>query len=325
MVVKSVDELKPVYLIFGDEELLLERALLRLRERISKVADLDFNYDSFEGESAAASSAIAAANTLPFASDRRLVVVRSVDRMSAADQAALAEYARDPAPTACLVLVARKIRKDSKLYRAVDALGGVAEYRPPRKSEYPTWVVDLFARKGRKMTIDGATALVAAMGRDLRRIESEADKIVAYAGERPELTREDVERVVVATAPVSVFDFLGALGARECARALELLDDLVANGEEILGIHAMTVRHLRTLISTRALLDRGAGQADVQRAVGMADWQARNAIEQARRFSAEELSASLRGAAEVERLIKSGQGEAQVLFEVWLASLCRRD
>lgn len=268
---------------------------------------------------------IAAANTLPFASERRLVVVRSVDKMDAASQNVLAEYAKDPAPTACVILVARKMRKDSRLYKAVDALGGVAEFKAPRKSEYGSRAMDFFAERGRHMTPDGANALVRAVGHDLRRLESEAEKIIAYAGDRSELSREDVESVVAGTAPVSVFDFLNALGARQCGTALELLDDLVANGEELLGVHAMTVRHLRTLVSTRAVIDRGGTVTDVQRGVGMADWQARNAVEQARRFSAEELSRSLRAAADIEARMKSGQGEPQVVFEVWLASVCRSD
>ncbi|MRR11937.1 DNA polymerase III subunit delta [bacterium] len=320
----KLESLKPVYLIFGDEELLLDRALRRLRDRVAEEADLDFNYEAFDGENADPGAVVAAANTLPFASERRLVVVRGVDRMDAAGQAVLAEYAKDPAPTACLVLVARKMRKDSKLYRAVDALGGVAEYKAPRRNEYTTWVMELFAGKGRRLNADGASALVRSVGRDLRRLETEADKVIAFAGERTDLSREDIESVVVGTAPVTVFDFLNALGARDCGGALELLDDLTANGEELMGIHAMTVRHLRSLVSVRALLDRGGSPVDVQRGVGMADWQARAAIEQARRFSPQELSRSLRDAAAMEARMKSGQGEPQVLFEVWLASVCRR-
>lgn len=322
LAVKSIEDLKPVYLIFGDEELLLERALHRLRDRIAEVADLDFNYEGFDGETADADAVVAAANTLPFASDRRLVVVRAVDKMNAASQAVLAAYAKDPAPTACLVLVATKMRKDSKLFRAVDALHGAAEYKAPRKSAYPSWVVELFASKGRKINLDAAGALVRAVGPDLRRLEIETDKILAYTGERTDITRDDVASLVAETAPVSVFDFLNALGARDCTAALERLDDLIADGQDLAGVHAMTLRHLRSLISARAIADRGGRASDVQREVGMAEWQARNMIEQARRFSPAELSRALREAATLEAQMKSGNGEPSVNFEMWVVRLC---
>lgn len=291
---------------------------------MAEVADLDFNFEAFDGESADANEVVAAANTLPFASERRLVVVRNVDKMRAADSAVLAAYAQDPAPTACVVLVAAKIRKDSKLYKAVNALGGAAEYKAPEKRAVPAWVVELFAARGRRLDRDGAEALVRAVGRNLRRLETEAEKIIASAGDRLDLTRADVESVVAETAPVSVFDFLRALSDRQTASAMELLDDLLASGEELLGIHAMTVRQVRTLVSARALVDRGANQAVVQREVGMADWQARQAIEQARRFTPTELTRGLGALAEVERRLKSGDGEPRVVFELWLMEFCSR-
>lgn len=324
MAVKGIQELKPVYLVYGDEPLLLERALRRLKDRVAEVADLDFNFDTFDGETADGAEVVAAANTLPFASERRLVVVRNVDKMRASEQAVLATYALDPAPTACVVLVATKLRRDSKLYKAVDALGGTAEYRAPGRSEYPAWVIELFGTRGRKIDRGGAEALVAAVGRDLRRLETEADKVVAYAGDRVTLTRADIEAVVEATASPSVFDFLNALGSRECGAAFGLLDALLGSGEELLGIHAMTVRHLRTLTSARALLDRGVASGAMQRELGMQEWQVRNAVAQARRFGAGELARALRDTADLEARLKSGQGEPRVVFEMWLAGVCAK-
>lgn len=324
MAVTSIDELKPVYLIFGKEDLLLERALLRLRERIAAVADLDFNFEAFDGETAEAERIVAAANTIPFASERRLVVVRNVDKMRAAEQAVLTAYAENPSPSACLVLVASAMPKTTRLYKAVAALGGAAEYKAPARGEYPAWVTDFFASKGRRMTRDGAEALVAAVGRDLRRLEIEAEKVIAFAGERTELERADIEHVVAGTAPVSVFEFLDTVGARQCAPGLARLDDLLAAGESLPGIHAMTVRHLRTLTSARALLDRGAGRAEIQRELRLGDWQLGKALDQARRFTAEELRDAMRDAADVDQKMKSGQGEERVVFEVWIAGICRQ-
>jgi len=325
MAVQAIEELKPVYLIFGEEELLLDRAVHRLKDRVAEVADLDFNFDVFAGATADADDVVAAANTLPFASDRRLVIVRDVDKMRAADQAVLATYAQNPAPTACVVLTAAKIRKDSKLYKAVKALGGVAEYKAPDRREVPGWVTDLFAARGRTISRDGAEALVRAVGRNLRALQSEADKIITFAGERPKIDRSDVVQVAVKTAPTTVFDLFRAMGARDAWAALGTLDELLISGEEMLGIHAMTVRQIRTLIGARALLDRGVGSGSAHQELGLAPWQAKVAMEQARRFSAAELRDALRGLAEMERRLKSGDGDGRVLYEVWLIGVCGGD
>jgi len=90
-----------------------------------------------------------------------------------------------------------------------------------------------------------------------------------------------------------------------------------------MSVHAMTLRHIRTLLSVRALADRNAGIPQIQRELGMAEWQTQRAIRQARRYEPAELSRALRDAAEMEARMKSGRGEPRLLFERWLVDLCR--
>ncbi len=286
--------------------------------------DADFDFDTFAGESAHADDVIAAANTLPFMASRRLVIVRDADKMSADELGVLAAYAADPSPTACLVLAATSIAKNMKIYKAVDALGGVSEYAAPKKSELPGWVVALFKTKGRSLDRDGAEALVGAVGKDLRRLESEADKIIAFAGDKLALGREDVEAVVTETAPTTVFEFLDALGARDAAAALERLDGLLDGGEALLGVHAMTLRHLRLLLGAVSLRERGVGAGEAARSLKMADWQYRNVARQAERFRAEELTLALRAAAEAEGKMKTSQGDPRLVFERFIVGVCDR-
>ncbi len=318
----DLSDLKPVYLIYGTEELLLERAVRRLRDRLAKVADLDFNMETFEGADASADAIVNAANTMPFMSDRRLVVVRGVDRMTAADQGALADYAKDPAPYTCLVLVATKVNRGSRLYKAVDALGGASEYPAPKRGEYPSEVVRMFSAHGKKASSAAARALVEAVGQDLRRIDSEVDKVVAYVGDAGDVTEKDVAAVVSQGAPVSVFAYLDALGARDCGSALRLFGRLADSGESVLGAHAMSVRHIRALVGARALMDRRVRTDEMAPLLGVPPWQVRNTVAQASNFTPAELSAALRAAAAVEADAKSGAADARLAMERWIVLTC---
>jgi DNA polymerase-3 subunit delta len=324
MAASNLAALLPVYLIFGKEELLIERALRRLRDMVEAEGNPDFDFDTFSGTTAKADDIIASANTLPFLSPRRLVIVRDADKMTADELGLLAQYAKDPSPAATLVLAASSIAKNTRIYKAVDALGGVSEYAAPKKSELPSWVVKLFIAKGRTITRDGAEALVRSVGKDLRRLETEADKVIAYAGEKQQLERSDVEEVVVETAPTSIFEFLDALGRRDAASSLGLLGDLIDNGDALPGIHAMTLRHLRSLIGIVALRERGMSASEVARAVKLADWQYRNLARQAERFREEELVAAIRGAADFEAKMKTSQGDPRLVFERFVVSVCDR-
>ncbi len=291
---------------------------------VAAEGDPDFDFDTFSGDNAKADDVIASANTLPFLAPRRLVIVRDADKMSTEELGVLAEYAKDPSPVATLVLVATSIARNTRIFKAIDALGGVSEYAAPKKSELPGWVSKLFVAKGRTISRDGAEALVRAVGKDLRRLDSEADKVIAYAGIKQTLDRADVEAVVVESAPTSIFEFLDAVGARDAASALGLLGDLVDSGESLPGIHAMTLRHLRSLVGIVSLRERGLGGSEAARMLKLADWQYRNLARQAERFREDELVAALGRAADAESKMKTSQGEPRLVFERFVVSVCDR-
>lgn len=320
MAAGDLQELKPVYLIYGSEELLLERATKRLQDRLAAVADLDFNMEVFDAGTASTDEVVNAANTMPFMSDRRLVIVRDVDRFDAAALDRLASYVRDPSPSTCLVLVAKKIAKNSKLFRAAATTGVTYEYAAPKRSEYADEVVRMFRERGKRISRPGAEALVEIVGRDLRRLDAEADKLVAYAGASEQVTPEDIKNAAAGDATSSVFELADAVGARDIRRALIVLHGLLGAGESALGVHAMLTRHVRGLIGARALADRGLSPDAMAPELGMAPWQARNVARQGGSFTPRELAGALRGLADAELQMKTSSAEAGLVLERWIVA-----
>jgi len=248
--------------------------------------------------------------------------VRNVDKLNKEGTDAIVAYLENPAETTILALVGKKIAKNTRLYKAVQKLDGLIERAAPKAAEYPRRVQDLFARKGKRVSLEGAELLVNSVGRDLRRLSVEVDKAVAFTGERTDLTVDDIEQVTSTTAKASVFELGTALANRDCGGALRLVDRLVGDGESVHGLHALSLRKLRELISARALLDRGAGSpAELARALGRPDWQVRDLPRQARSFTSEELVDLLRAAAEGEREMKTSR-DPRLVFERWIVKFC---
>lgn len=315
-------DLKPIYLVLSEQEFLLRQALDRLKSRVGEVADLDFNLETFDGESASADAIVAACNTLPFASDHRLVVVRNVEKLSKNDAETLVSYAADPAPTCILALAASKVAKNTRLFKAVDRLGGVVERKTPRGAEFVRGIVGMSRDRGKQMTADAAEVFVAATGEDLRRASAELDKLVAFVGAREEIVRADVESVVATSAKTKIWEFTDAMADRDCRRALMLCAGLVADGESVFGLHAMAVRTLRDLIAARAMLDRGqSSPAELARILGRPDWQIKRLPRQARSFTGEELVDLLRAAASTEAIMKTSR-DSRLALELWIVKVC---
>jgi len=319
MAVGALHDLKPVYLIYGSEELLLERAARRLRDRLAAVADLDFNMETFDGGAASADEIVNAANTMPFMSDRRLVIVKDVDKMDATSTERMTEYAKDPAPYTCLVLVATKVAKNTRLYKAVAASGVAFEYAAPKRNEYAGEVVRLLRERGRRISPAAAQMLVDIVGRDLRRLDSEADKLIAFADGADSISESDVRMVAANSGETSVFELTDAVGDRDTTRSIRLLGRLLAS-ETPLMVHAMLARHVRAMIGARALSDRGMSHEAMAPEIGMPPWQVRNVARQAQRFSGIELARALRGLAAAEEEMKTSPTDAGLVIERWIIS-----
>lgn len=279
--------------------------------------------ETFDGDSSAVADVVNAANTMPFMSERRLVVVHDVDKFDAAALEILAAYAKDPAPYTCLVLVATKVAKNSKLYRAAASTGVTYEYVAPKRSEYAREVAKLLRERGKGITPHAAERLVEMVGRDLRRLDAEVDKLTAFAGDAAEVTMADVEAVASASGTASVFELTDAVGERDIVRALRLLGRLLGSGEAPLGLLAMLTRHVRGLIGARALSARGTSADAMAPELGMAPWQARNVAKQASRWEPAELSRALLGLAAAEEEMKTSPTDAGLVIERWIISTAR--
>ncbi|HIT51606.1 MAG TPA: DNA polymerase III subunit delta, partial [Candidatus Aveggerthella excrementigallinarum] len=77
---QKTDTLLPVYLVVGEDELKRRTVLDRLRKRLERRGDIAFNSDEFDGAVATGEAVVAACNTVPFASDVRLVQVDAADK-----------------------------------------------------------------------------------------------------------------------------------------------------------------------------------------------------------------------------------------------------
>jgi DNA polymerase-3 subunit delta len=246
------------------------------------------------------------------------VIVRNVDKLDAGALERLAEYAHDPAPYTCLVLVAAKIAKNSKLYRAVAKVGITYEYAAPKRSEYAAEVVKLLRERGKAIALTAAQVLVDIVGRDLRRLDIEADKLASFMKDADRVTVEEVRAVAAASAEASVFELCDAVGERDVTKALRVLRRLLDAGETPLGIQAMLGRHVRALIGTRALAARGVAPEAMSPEIGMAPWQARNVARQSGAYTPAELVTSLKGLAASEEEMKTSPTDAGLVIERWI-------
>lgn len=316
---KKKDALLPAYLVVGEDALKRDTVMKRLRARLSTLGDLSFNSDEFSGESARGEGIVAACNTVPFASPVRLVEVRTADKLKKADAEALVSYLASPSETTVLALVAEKLAKNTRLYKAVAALGksAVIDCTPLKRYELPKTVRAMATGHGFTLSEGAAIQLVELVGEDTIHLDNELKKIALSHRGSDAVNEHEIMALVSRTAEVKPWEFVDAFSARDTRKCLLYLGRMESVSPH--ALLAMCVTRLRELVCAHALAARGNARG-VAVALKMPDWRCKNHATWARAFSAEELRNAFIAARDTELAMKSGANPHDAFLD-WVLSV----
>jgi DNA polymerase-3 subunit delta len=252
----------PVYLLYGEEDLLVEEALDAILQAALDGGDRTFNLDVLGAGETDGRDIAARASSFPMAGGRRVVVVRDADKLSVHDCELLAAYVGEPSPSTCLILVAAKPDLRKKPFATIKRSGGALECKRLYEDKIPSWIAGAVRKGGCRIEPEAAKLLAAYVGTSLREIRSELDKLYIYVGNRKEITAGDVSALVGMSKEYSPFELQKVVGRRETARAMRILEEILgAGGGPPLVIATMTNYSL-TLWKLHDLQRRGVAQKD---------------------------------------------------------------
>lgn len=314
--------LLPGYLIVGADELKSSHAIERMRTRLDESGMAAFNLDERDmAKDPQMDDIIASLNTFPMGSEFRLVILEHCDRLPKTVSEPLVEYFANPSPTTVCLVVATSLAKNTRLYKAIAALGpkAIIDCAPKKAWEMPAQVVKMAAAYGKVMGLPAAEELVSRAGDNGRMLDNEVKKLAAMIS-APEITKADIERHISRTAEVKPWDFLNAVAARDLPRSLELLKLQPSNSE--VRLWSLLVARLRELIVAKSLDARGVG-SQLASTLGVQGWQVKNHLTWSRRWRMEELLDALSQAVDVELALK-GSRDSELALRMWVTSMTKR-
>jgi DNA polymerase-3 subunit delta len=218
---------QPVYLILGDESFLKERIIAALVKRFLTAEGREFDFVTIYGDETSGSEIVENADSMPFISDYRIVIVRDFEMLKQSDQDALLPYLSSPSETTILIIASEKMDARTKLYKAFLEAGPVIQCKSPYNAEaLSRWIRDEL--RIRNIQIDNAALgyLSSHIKLDYFTANNEIEKLVLYIGAAKTISRKHVEECVAVTNESSVFDLQNAIGLRDKATALKVLESM---------------------------------------------------------------------------------------------------
>ncbi len=319
---KAVKAMKidTLYLMEGVEEYIKQQALELLRKTLLPAGLEALNETVLENPSL--QSLRAAAETLPFMADKRLVLVKecamlrpsrkgeeSEEETAEDDQSkAFCNYLGNIPDTTCLVFYEKgKADARRKLYGAIKKHGNIALFDTLDNEELNRWIIQTMRGLGKEISSAAASNLSFTVGRDAALLRGEMEKLAAHTGERSQVTAEDIQAVATRSLEASVFDMVDALVEGKMPKAFGLFENMLRTGGSRFAILAMILRQYRILFHYKTLRESNASPADIRSRLGIPPFAVDRAAKQASSYTSDQLQSALQLCVDTEFSVKSGR------------------
>ena len=160
-------KLSPLYFLFGEEPFFIQKAIRAIIETGTDPETRDFNCDVLQGEACEGEMLVQIASSFPMMSEKRVVVLKSVQKLSSSDRKQLIGYVENPLESTCLVLTAGKIDRRKSFYASLTKHAAWIECKPLYENQALSWVERSMHDSGVSLSREGALFIFKQTGQAL--------------------------------------------------------------------------------------------------------------------------------------------------------------
>src|SRR5579859_3909484 len=326
------------YLLHGDDEFGSREQLKKLRQQ----GDFQYNQDTYNGAEVDLNTLIITSNTMPFLSEQRLVVVEGLPKRKRGEtpesapaesaaaetttkgkgkkgkkggkgaalsragfEKALAEHVSEMSESTVLVLLLDEVLDAANpLMKAAEKHGKIVQSNVPKGSSLESWISKRAKSNNVKITPEAVTLLANYIGSHLRLLANELDKLATYVGQDGTITAKEIRLLSAHIQEARIFDLTDALAQRNRKQALNILHDLLADGEPPLKLISTITSQVRSLLLVKELAQKGMRSGQIVSTLGIAPFVAEKSLRQVGNFTPAQLESTYRQLLETDAALK---------------------
>ncbi len=317
---KSVKS-SPLTLVYGDDSYLMSAVVKRL-EALCNPKKTEFV--KLYGDETSAQELFASLESFSFLYAQKFVLLSYFNKMaSKSERDAVMEYLAKGLPQGViLVITADKFDKRNKNCAAICKKSREVNCKKP----YGVGDVIKYLRSTKlQFTNDALQAFARSVELDYAQIAKECEKLFLLFGNQASIKEDAVKKYLLGFREHSVFELQNCLGLRQCGRALEFLEQLLASGSAAVMIVGVLGRFFGSLYKVVAL------RGDYTDAEIMADhlpevhtFFRKDYLEYASRYNQKEVLQIFDLLHQADCLLKSSPLPAKVVLRSTIVRACRR-
>ncbi len=318
--------MKNIYLFLGSEEIIIKNKIDLL---IKKQNCDEYNISTYDAETVNISEAISNAITMPFMSEKKVVIIKNPTFLSASkteivhNTNAFLQYLAEPMDTTILIIMALNIKLDEKK-DFVKKLLQVAEVNDTKKlspDEEEGWLIRQLELVGMQIRQDAVKAFFSRIGHNLANAKNEIDKLINYVNGRKLITIKDVNEVVSKELEQETYALTSAILEKNKEKIITTFQELTKSGKDSVQLLSMIARSMSENLIVNQMLENGFSQNDIASFLDVSPGRAYYMIKNSKVFHLSIIQERINQLADLDYKIKTGQIESMAGLELFLFSL----
>ena len=231
------------------------------------------------------------ARTLPFMTKHRVITVKRVDaaKQTFMENRQLLNYLESPYKETCIIFTAREIDQRKKFFKSISKTGKTVHFKKLKTSQTEKWIMERSKANGYRIDSSASEYLADAFNNNLKRINTELEKIFLYSGEKKSIDSDTVQLVAGNPKVESIFDLTKSIGEKSIDNSLSKMENLLSHGALPLQTLGMITRQFRLIWQAKALSKNKVSPTEISSKIGVHPYFVGKIISQARKFTMENL------------------------------------
>lgn len=309
--------LSPVYLVSGDEPLLVQEACDQIRQaareagfkdRVTFHADRQLDWSTVAEEFSALSL---------FADKRRIEIHLPTGKLGDG-RSVMEEVLADPGEDIILILISARLDAAElrrKWYKSLQGAGVHVTVWPVDTDKFPGWLQQRAQSRGLTLTRGALAILSERLEGNLLAAAQEIERLALFS-QTGTIDEETVEQAVQNSARFNPFELVTEILAGRASHACKILGALQQEGENPLGLLSVLSRDINMAIELQRAMAQREAPGNFLKNRGVRQPQRARVLEQAaRRLSAAQLTLALTRCSDIDRAAK-GFGDQTPWFHL---------
>lgn len=308
-----------LFFYYGEDNFRANQKIQAITNKFrEKVDPSGQNIVYLEGDHISADDFFQAVSVMGFLADKKLIVIKNIfsNKKLSSWQDSLIDYLKKQKDTVdenyLIFFESGKPDSRLKLYKTLSKIKFVEEFQTLSPLELKKWVKNQFTTAQREISDANLELLISFVGPNLWQMHQEINKLISYC--QKEISAENIKNIVQGKIDENIFSLIDALGNRNKALALKLIEEKLDYGINHQYILTMIIRQFRLLIKAKELSGQVKYSGALMQALKIPKFIADKTLAQTKLYTREQLVRIYKELLELDEKFKSSQNQEKILF-----------